>query len=329
MNKIVHMNKTSLRQILLSQNRRLLITADGLASVMMEAFPLIQASGQIPSAFFFDDDPPTYQETSKKALSELRKSLNVRAELKDVTLTDEFDSPELPEGSIAYHRIWGFITASSKWYFSSKKFESDLLAAEANPAICCHLIHANSPGGEAWYLDRLSQTMRTLQKPIVTLYEQCNCSACYYITCHSNYLAALTENDFVGCIGTMIDTYDFNGYYEKLGIRHIQEHSSLSDLKNKRWNDLVDGKPKQYIEEVLDPLSRQFINEVRNSRPSMASLPDDDPALRGEDFYTPEGIERGLADGVMTVPEAVAKAIEMGQTYLNTEKQKKELLNYL
>ena len=39
---------------------------------------------------------------------------------------------ELPEGSIAYHRIWGFITSDCQWYFSSKQFERDLLAAEAN-----------------------------------------------------------------------------------------------------------------------------------------------------------------------------------------------------
>lgn len=323
------MNKTYLREILLSKKSQLLITAEGHASMMMEAFPIIPSSGNIPVSFFFDYDPPTYKETSSKALKAIQKKIKANAELTDVHLTDEFDSPELPEGSIAYHRIWGFITASSKWYFSSKQFEADLLNAEANPAISCHFIHANSPGGEAWYMDRLSQTMRNLQKPVITLYEQYNCSACYYITCHSNYLAALTENDFVGCIGTMIDTYDYDGYFEKLGIKHIQARAHQSDLKNKKFDDLKNDDQEQYITDVLDPLTEQFIAEVRSCRKNMADTSNEDPALRGEVFYTQKGIEKGLVDGCMNFIEAVTKAAEMGDSYRTSQEQKKNALNYL
>ncbi len=322
------MNKTYLRQLLLSRRGRLLITAEGLASMMTEAFPPVPETEAVPLSFFYAD-PPTYRESCSKALDSVRRRLKASSLLEDVTLTDEFDSPELPENSIAYHRVWGIITASSKWYFSTKRFESDLKAAEANPSIVCHFIHANSPGGEAWYLDRLSETMRSLQKPVITLYEHSNCSACYYITCHSDYMAATTGNDFVGCIGTMADAYDFDGYYEKLGIKHIQVRSSLSDLKNKKYDDLKSGKPSQYVEDVLDPLARQFIDEVRACRPAMASLPDDDPALRGETYYTPEAMGRGLCDGRMTLEEAVEKAVGMGGEYARVEREKKRALNYL
>ena len=323
------MNKTYLRKILLSRNSQLLITAEGLASIMMEAFPVIPSSGNTPVSFFFNEDPPTYKENVNKALNAIQKKLKATAELQNINLTTEFDSPELPEGSIAYHRIWGIITAASKWYFSSKQFETDLLSAEDNPSIACHFIHANSPGGEAWYMDRLSQTMRSLQKPVITLYEQSNCSACYYITCHSNYIAALTNNDFVGCIGTMIDTYDFDGYFDKLGIKHIQARSHQSDLKNKKFDDLKNDKPDHYITDVLDPLTTQFIAEVRSCRKRMTGTKDEDPVLRGEVYYTQEGIDKGLVDGCMTFIEAVAKAAEMGTSYIKTQEQKKNALNYL
>lgn len=323
------MNKTNLRQILISKNRQLLITAEGLASMMMEAFPVIPPSGNVPVSLFFNEKPPTYKENVTQALNAIQKRIKATSELKDINLTTEFDSPELAEGSIAYHRIWGIITASSKWYFSSKQFEADLLNAEANPAISCHFIHANSPGGEAWYMDRLSQTMKSLQKPVITLYEQYNCSACYYITCHSDYIIALTDNDFVGCIGTMVDTYDFDGYFDKLGIKHIQARAHQSDLKNKKFDNLKNDKPEQYITDVLDPLTAQFISEVRECRKCITETPDEDPVLRGEVYYTHEGIEKGLVDGCMTFIEAVMKAAEMGSSFLKTQEQKKNALNYL
>lgn len=323
------MNRTYLRQLLTLNTHQLLITAEGFASAMIEAFPLVAVDGQQPTSFFFDEDPPTYKETSQKALSLLLKNIVARSELQGITITDNFSAEDLPEGSIAYHRIWRFITADCRWYFSSKQFECDLLEAEANPAITCHLLHVNSPGGEAWYLDRLSETMRSLSKPIVSLVEQYNCSASYYITCHSSFIASLTANDTIGCIGTMLEAFNYDGWFEKFGIKRIVARASKSDLKNKKSEDLLNGKTKQYIKEDLDPLNEQFLSAVLAARPQLSNLPEDDPVFRGETFSTPLAIEKGLIDASMTFIEAIAKAIELGNEYAELEKVKKSALNYL
>lgn len=323
------MNRTYLRQLLTLNTHQLLITAEGFASAMIEAFPLVAVDGQQPTSFFFDEDPPTYKETSQKALSLLLKNIVARSELQGITITDNFSAEDLPEGSIAYHRIWGFITADCRWYFSSKQFECDLQEAEANPAITCHLLHVNSPGGEAWYLDRLSETMRSLSKPIVSLVEQYNCSASYYITCHSSFIASLTANDTIGCIGTMLEAFNYDGWFEKFGIKRIVARASKSDLKNKKSEDLLNGKTKQYIKENLDPLNEQFLSAVLTARPQLSNLPEDDPVFRGETLSTPLAIEKGLIDASMTFIEAIAKAIELGNGYAELEKVKKSALNYL
>lgn len=322
------MKKTVLRKSLLSAGRRLLITADGLAAAMMEAFPLAPGDGIKPASFFFDPEPPTYHQETNDALQLIMQQLHASSQ-DDVSVTDEFTSPELPEGTVAYHRVWGFITADSRWYFSSKQLEADLMAAECNPAISCHFLHINSPGGEAWYLDRLSETMRGLAKPVVALVEQCACSAAYYIGCHAGVIAALTANDEFGCIGTMVETYDFTEYYNKLGIKHILERSSYSDLKNKMFEDLRAGKPEQYIREVLDPLTLQFVSEVKACRPALSQLDMESPVLRGETYDTAHAIENGLADCVMSLPEAVARAASMGREWMEMEKLKKSALNYV
>ena len=92
---------------------------------------------------------------------------------------------------------------------------------------------------------------------------------------------------------------------------------------------MLRGKPAQYIEEELDPPNEQFLSTVLASRPQLNSLPEDDPVFRGETFDTSHAIDKGLVDASMTFPEAVAKAAELGRSYMELETIKKSALNYL
>ncbi len=192
-------------QFLFSE-RPLWITSEGYRQLMMLAFAMHQnpqpnGKAIMPSVKeFFFIDPPTYKQEAKKALAVLKAKLYQDDATKSINVTDEFDSPELPQESVAYHRIWGPIFADSLWWASSKQLELDVLAAEQNPSISCHFLHINSPGGEAWYLDRLSETLQHCTKPILTLYEESCCSAAYHIGCHGNRVLATTQYDFAGCI---------------------------------------------------------------------------------------------------------------------------------
>lgn len=321
------MKRTFLRHILLS-DRRLLITKEAYVALLVDVFPMVHAE-VVPGAFFFDDDPPTYKEEAAKALAILKKEIAASSQLQEVNLTDSFDDETLPESSIAYHRIFGFITSESRWHFSTKQFERDLLQAEHNPSIGCHFLHVCSPGGQAWYMDRLSETMRSLSKPIIVLVEKYAASAAYYIACHGNVVYALTQNDIIGSIGTMVSTLDFSGYYAKLGIKEIEEYSTLSPLKNKRERDLLSGHPEQYKTEILDPLCRQFIDEVRAVRTALKDIPDDSPIFQGESFDSSHAIQNHLADGMLTFPDAILYADKESRKWTAGEDMRKRALNYL
>jgi ClpP class serine protease len=262
---------------------------------------------------FYEEKP--YEDKAKAHLKELQLRLSESEGTKQITLSANFKADNLPANSIAYHQVFGIITADSRWYFSSKRLERDLLSAEANPTFIVHFLHINSPGGEAWYLDRLSETMRNLQKPIFVLIENLCASAGYYIACHGKQIHALTQNDTIGCIGTMVDFYDFEGYLTQLGIKRIKAKAHRSDLKNKKYEDLKNGKPEQFITEELDPLAQQFISEVCQCRPQLKSLPDDDPVFRGETFATETATQKGLIDGTCTLPDALLKAHRLGCDY--------------
>ena len=153
------------------------------------------------------------------------------------------------------------------------------------------------------------------------------CSAGYYIGCHGQRIYAMTQNDFVGCIGTMCSFYDFEEYFAKLGIKKVEAKATKSDLKNKVFDDLRKGKDEQFVKDILDPMNVQFLSEVRSQRSKIADLPDDTPVLRGETFYTPQAVELGLADGSKTMVEAIAEASTMGREYTEAKKLKTAVYN--
>jgi len=84
--------------------------------------------------------------------------------------------------------------------------------------------------------------------------------------------------------------------FEKWGVKFIEEYATDSDLKNKKYTDLMRGKPDQFIKEELDPMRDKFVEDVRLGRSSIAKLPEDHPVLRGETFYANKSIENGLID---------------------------------
>ena len=298
--------------ILLSE-RPLFITSEGYRQMVMAVLPYMKPSdaAELPKVKSFFFDPPTYKEECDKAVARLQAQIKACDETKAVQITNDFENQELPADTIGYHRVYGFITGDSHWCFSSKQMEQDLLAAERNPQICAHLMHINSSGGEAWYMDRLSETLRSLTKPSLTLCEGCMASAAYYIGCHGRKVYAVTTGDFIGSIGTMVSFHDFEPYYEKLGIKLIQAKADKSDLKNGMADNLIAGKPKQYIDEVLNPINEEFLGEVRSQRKALASMDQDHPVLRGEVYLTARAQEVGLIDGTRTFPEAVAELMSM------------------
>lgn len=265
---------------------------------------------------------PLYKEEMKKELQKIKTNESIH-------VTDNLQSEDLPENSIAYHRVMGTITADSYWRFSSKQMQHDLLQAEANPNISSHFIHISSGGGEAWYLEKLAETIRTLTKPSFAFIEKVAASAGYYIASQTSHISCATNFDLVGCIGTMVGFMDIQPMLEKWGMKFIEEVAQQSDLKNKKYNDLRKGKPKQYIEEELNPVAQQFIDDVKLGRPSIAKLPEDHPVLRGETFYANKSIENGLIDTIETIDSAIYRAYDAGVLWKQKQDTRRKAIQSL
>ena len=319
-------------QAILLSSMPLWITEDGYRQLMVAAFPMSSAIVEkqentkikeqmgLAEVKEYLKSHTFYQYLTHEALSEISAKVSQQDETKEINLTDDYASPELKDGTIAYHRIFGVVAAESYWCFSSKQLQQDILDAENNPNISAHILHINSPGGEAWYMDRLSETLREAKKPIVAIYEEYCASAAYYIGCHGQKLYATTAHDFVGCIGTMCSFWDFEPYFEKLGIKKVVAKATNSTQKNKVFEDLTKGKPEDYIKNVLDPMNEQFLSEVKAMRPKLAELDDDASVLQGESYFTAPAEEIGLIDGKRTLIETIAEAAQLGDAYDGTQK---------
>ena len=297
---------------ILSSNR-LFLTHQGQQEFLAELF-LIEKQG------WFFDDLPTYSEETSKLVKKIAEEYNI-------PLTVDYTDAALTKEAIAYYRIKGMIMGESNWWFSTKQFNEDLKAAEENPMIMSHFLHVNSGGGDTWYLDVAWKTMMTLTKPTIALIERVGASAALYLFCPCKNIYAATQNETLGSIGTMVSFLDFLPYYESMGVKKIEEYATKSDLKNKKFNDLLNGKPEQFIKEELNPLTRQFEAAVRKARPKAGALEEKHPLFRGETYATQAASDLGLIDGQKLLSEALAEALSRGRQYIQKNRRAISYLN--
>ncbi len=209
---------------------------------------------------------------------------------------------EIPENSIAYHPVFGEIRYGSSWrHFSTADFLEDLKAAENNPAIIAHLIHIDSVGGEAYGCHEAFNAIKNLTKPCYAVIDSMAASAGYYLAAAADKIYAASPFSEVGCIGTMCTIINDDKWMEMHGFKLTNLYSNYSPLKNKVFDDAVDGKSDEFVSRFLDPLADQFIKDVCSVR----SIPEEDDARKGETYYANEATPHGLIDGIKGLDEAL------------------------
>ena len=279
----------------------MLITRDALREVLTGLYG-IEKYG------FLFDDIPTYSDDSAEKAGKLSQG--------KINLTTDYANPGIP-ASIAYHRIEGIILAESIWHFSTKRFRQNIIDADNNPMVTAHFISVNSGGGEAWFLDVAAESVKNTKKPVITHIENVMASAALWLGMNADKIFAATPNETIGSAGVMVSFLDIIPYFEALGAKYYEEYSNLSDLKNKKFNDLLDGKPEQYIKEELDPIAVQFREALASARRKIGKLDRDHPVFRGETFDTQASIDIGLIDGQMLIEDAIAETWRMGEENSN------------
>ncbi len=174
------------------------------------------------------------------------------------------------------------------------------------------IVRVNSPGGSPVQAGQIHQEMRRLRAlhpttPLYVVVEDVCASGGYYVAAGADRIY-VDQASLVGSIGVLMNGFGFTGTMEKLGV----ERRLLTAGENKGFLDPfspIDPQEREYAQQLLDEIHRQFIDTVREGRG--ARLKNDPKLFSGLIWTGTRSIELGLADalgGVDYVAREVIKA---------------------
>lgn len=175
------------------------------------------------------------------------------------------------------------------------------------------LLDIDSGGGSVDAIAPLVEAIKHAQsrgKSVVARCDLC-ASAAYYVASYCDeIIASNTISCEFGSIGVMMSFPDYAKYYEREGVKVHTIYSNLSDYKNAPFEMAKKGNYDMIREEELDPLARDFQENVKANRGNKLKL-DTTGLLRGRMFYAKDAVSVGLADSIGTLEFAIQRAREI------------------
>ena len=184
-----------------------------------------------------------------------------------------------------------------------------------NKNVVAILLDMDSPGGEIVATDeihRALQDCRAAGKKVVTCMHSLGASGGYYLAAGGDWIVA-NRMTMTGSVGVILSSYNLSGLAEKVGVKPVVIKSG--DMKDmlSPMRDLSETE-KEYLQKHIDESFGEFAKIVAEGRPAYA----DENAVRHAEFADgrvvsgARALELGLIDELGGMPEALAKARELG-----------------
>ena len=197
-------------------------------------------------------------------------------------------------GKIAVIPIQGLIHTDDRneWGTSMvDEVKNALRTAADDDDVKAVVLAINSPGGEVTASDILYNEVLKVQKvkPVVVSMNSLAASGAYYIACGADWIVA-NETTFTGSIGVIIQTLNYEGLFDKVGLDSVI-------FKSGKFKDMLSGSrpmtpdEKAYVEGMVQQVYDRFLGIVAKAR----GLP-------------PEELRNGIADGRILTGRDAQKA---------------------
>jgi protease-4 len=228
-----------------------------------------------------------------------------------------FDGGEVYEpNSIAVINLSGSIAYDGS-ACSPEGIKQLLDQAEADDNIKGVVLRVNSGGGTATAGEEMAAYVRDFSKPITVSSASLNASAAYEISSQADYIYVAHTTD-IGSIGTVMQTIDYSGLLDLLGIK-VDNIASAESKDSTYGSRPLTDEERAYYPDQIDQVNRVFVQNVAQGRGMTVDAVD--ALATGLTFTGDEAVENGLADAVGSREDAVKKAADLagvGDNYHTT-----------
>lgn len=226
-----------------------------------------------------------------------------------------YDWDSAPAGSVALIRVRGEMMKDDMpcGSIGMATIGKRIQQADNDVRFAGILLQIDSPGGTVDGTETLANIVKNTKKPILAYVDGMMASAAAWVGTSADEIWASTDTDEVGSIGVLLSFADLQPAYEKLGVKFHLITATTSEEKVRRFKDLKAGEYDEYIKQVLDPLDKKFMNQVKANRPRM-----NDTQLSGKLFFVKD-VMGSFIDRIGTLDNAVNRIIELSQSTVHTK----------
>ncbi|MFH1751168.1 MAG: signal peptide peptidase SppA [Candidatus Micrarchaeota archaeon] len=268
------------------------------------------------------DFPPMQAQPAWKMLIKFVAALFV------LLLLVSFIFPTDTNACIARIKVTGEITYDAPYSLLSPsnantpdEIISLLKEADLDERVRAIIIEVNSPGGSAVASKEIFDEIRNLKKPTLAYMTEMAASGGYYISAASTYIVA-NPNTLTGSIGARATFMNYEGLFEKLGLR--EESIKSGELKDigAGYRNLTDEE-REILQSLIDETFGIFRSDVESARKGKLKDALFRQALDARILSASQAKRTGLIDEVGGRRGAIAKANELAgnKDFADEEKQ--------
>lgn len=187
---------------------------------------------------------------------------------------------------------------------------AQLRAALADPAVNSIVLHVDSPGGTVDGTAELADAVFAARgiKPIVAVADGTMASAAYWIGSAAEKIFIASPTTVVGSIGVVSTHTDWSRYDKNQGIDSIEITAGKYKRLETEGGSLT-REGRQVMQAQVDQIYGVFVDAVARNRGAsvedvLSNMAD------GRVFIGSKAMEAGLVDGVATLNQIVARAVD-------------------
>lgn len=179
---------------------------------------------------------------------------------------------------------------------------------KTDPQVKAVIFDIYSPGGSPVASDRIYEMINDFKKetsiPVISLFGDLAASGAYYIASATDFIVA-NPSTLTGSIGVIMETYNLEGLYEKLGVNKVTfKEGQYKDILNENRN--ITDEERQIIQDLNRNTYELFVSRVADGR--KLELEYVRSLANGQIYSGKQAYENRLVDSLGNTNEAIYQA---------------------